>query len=339
MSEPPAVFAELLDEHLAWLAARGYARSTREGRRRHLLRFLAWLEAHGVTHPRQVTLPVLERYRLALHHRRKGDGTPLAWGSQAQILVAVKGFFRWLTRTRRIAANPAAELELPRQPRRLPRDVLTAEEAEAVLAQPDTSVSLGVRDRAILELLYSTGIRRAECCALQLCDVELGRGILLVREGKGGRDRYVPLGERAAIWLGRWLTERARYVVEPDDGTFGSMFLTKRGRPIRPKRLSSLVRAYVERAGLGKTGSCHLFRHSMATLMLEAGADIRHIQAILGHAQLSTTAVYTRVSIHHLQDVHRRTHPARSRRTEADHERLLSSLAAELSDAEREGEA
>jgi len=335
VSEPTAVFAELLREHLAWLAARGYARTTLEARRRHLRRFLAWLEAHGVTHVRQVTLPVLERYRLALHHRRKRDGTPLAWGSQTQILLAVKGFFKWLTRTRRLAANPAAELELPRRRHRLPRDVLTAAEAEAVLAQPDVSTSLGVRDRAILELLYSTGIRRAECCALQLPDVELGRGSLLVRQGKGGRDRYVPLGERAADWLTQWMTERARYTVEPDDVNLGWMFLTQRGRPIRPKRLSALVRAYVERAGLGKTGSCHLFRHTMATLMLEAGADIRHIQAILGHAQLSTTAVYTRVSIRQLQEVHRRTHPARKHRTEEDHQRLLSSLAAELSEAER----
>jgi integrase/recombinase XerD len=323
----PEPLAELLPEHLAWLGARGYAEPTIDARRRHLRRFLRWLEGHGVTQPGQVTLPVLERYRLHLHERRKRDGTPLGWGSQAQMLLAVKGLFKWLTLTRRIAANPAAEIELPRRRHHIPRGVLTAEEAETVLAQPDTTRGLGVRDRAILELLYSTGIRRAECCHLQLTDVELGRLVVLVREGKGGRDRMVPLGERAAEWLERWLTLRGRYVVEPEDGW---LFLTKRGRPIRPKRLSSLVRGYVERAGLGKTGSCHLFRHTMATLMLEGGADIRHIQEILGHAELSTTAVYTRVSIHQLQEVHRRTHPARLRRTKRDHERLLSSLAAEL---------
>jgi integrase/recombinase XerD len=192
---------------------------------------------------------------------------------------------------------------------------------------PDTANAVGVRDRAILELLYSTGIRRAECASLQLMDLELGRGVVLVREGKGGRDRFVPLGDRAADWLERWLVLRPRYVVPPDDGW---LFLTKRGRPLAPKRLGSLVSSYVDASGIAKAGSCHLFRHTMATLMLEAGADVRYIQEILGHAELSTTALYTRVSISKLQEVHRRTHPARARRTERDHENLLSSLAAEL---------
>ena len=317
----------LLAEHLAWLEARRYAPSTVAARRRQLTRFVAWLEARGISGPRQVTLPVLERYRLDLHQRRKRDGSPLGWGSQAQMLVAVKGLFRWLTITKRTRSNPAAELELPRRAHRLPRDVLTAEEAELVLSAPDTTRSIGVRDRAILELLYSTGIRRAECASLALTDVELGRGVLLVREGKGARDRFVPLGDRAADWLERWLTVRPRYVTPPDSGR---LFLTKRGRPLSPKRLGSLVHGYVEASGVGKTGSCHLFRHTMATLMLEAGADVRHIQAILGHAELSTTALYTRVSIGQLQDVHRRTHPARAHRTIADHEKLLSSLAVDL---------
>jgi integrase/recombinase XerD len=318
---------ELLTEHLTWLEARRYATSTIDARRRHLARFVSWLEDRGITEPRQVTLPVLERYRLALHRHRKPDGSPLGWGSQAQMLVAVKGLFRWLTLTKRTATNPAAEIELPRRAYRLPRSVLTADEAEQILAVPDITKSLGVRDRAILEVLYSTGVRRAECASLQLPDVELGRGVLLVREGKGGRDRFVPLGDRAAGWVERWLVLRPRYVVPPDDGW---LFLTKRGRPLAPKRLGGLVSRYIEASGTGKTGSCHLFRHTMATLMLEAGADVRYIQEILGHAELSTTALYTRVSIGKLQDVHRRTHPARARRTEAEHEKLLSSLAAEL---------
>ena len=283
--------SELLSEHLAWLEARRYATSTIEARRRQLTRFVDWLEARGITEPGQVTLPVLERYRLELHRKRKADGSPLGWGTQAQMLVAVKGLFRWLTRTKRTATNPAAEIELPRRSYRLPRAVLTAEEAELVLATPDTTKAVGVR------------------------------------EGKGSRDRLVPLGDRAASWLERWLALRPRYVVPPDEGW---LFLTKRGRPLAPKRLGSLVRSYVEASGVAKSGSCHLFRHTMATLMLEAGADVRHIQEILGHAELSTTALYTRVSIGQLPDVHRRTHPARARRTEADHEKLLSSLAAEL---------
>jgi integrase/recombinase XerD len=324
-------WAALLAEHLEWLEARRYAQSTVDARRRHLRRFLAWLEDRGITRPGQVTLPVLERYRLHLHQRRKKDGTPLGWGTQTQMLLAVRGLFKWLTLTKRTACNPTTELELPRRAHRLPRDVLTADEAEQILAVPDTARSIGIRDRAILELLYSTGVRRAECAALQLTDLELGRGVLLVREGKGARDRFVPVGDRAAEWLTRWLDVRPRYALAPDDGW---LFITQRGRRFTPKRLGGLVHGYVEAAAIGKTGSCHLFRHTAATLMLEAGADVRYIQELLGHAELSTTALYTRVSIARLQEVHRRTHPARRHRTDDDHARLLSSLAADLQEVD-----
>ena len=309
MREAASSLAALVPDHLNALRARGYAATTVAARRRHLKDFTTWLEDRGITRPGQVTLPVIERYRLHLFERRKRDGAPLGWGSQAQQLLAVKGLFKWLTRAHHVATNPAAELELPRLPKRIPRTVLTAREAELVLAQPDLDEPMGVRDRAILELLYSTGIRRAECSGLQLTDVDLARLVVLVREGKGGRDRYVPLGERAALWLDRYLRQvRPRYVTPPDEGW---LFLTKRGRPLAPKRLGSLVSAYVEGAGLGKQGSCHVFRHTMATLMLEGGADVRHIQEILGHAELSTTALYTHLSIGQLQAVHKRTHPAR----------------------------
>ncbi len=298
-----------MPEHLRALRARGYAASTVAARRRHLRDLTTWLEDRGITRPGQVTLPVIERYRLHLYERRKRDGSPLGWGSQAQHLTAVKGLFKWLTRTHHLSSNPAAELELPRLPKRIPRTVLTAREVELVLETPDLTEPMGVRDRTILELLYSTGIRRAECCTLVLTDVDLARGVVLVREGKGARDRYVPLGERAALWLGRYLTDvRPRYVTPPDEGR---LFLSTRGRGLTPKRLGALVSGYVDAAAIGKHGSCHVFRHTMATLMLEGGADVRHIQEILGHAELSTTALYTHLSIAQLQDVHRRTHPAR----------------------------
>jgi len=303
----------LLEEHLVWLGARGYADSTVTSRRQQLRRFIAWLADRGLTGPGEVTLPVLERYRMHLHQRRKPDGAPLGRGTQAQYLLAVKGLFKWLTLTRRIRTNPAAELELPKKPRRIPRTVLSAAEAELVMIQPDLAHPLGVRDRAILELLYSTGIRRAECTGLDESDIDLERLALLVREGKGARDRMVPLGERAARWILKYSTDvRPLYAVEPDTG---ALWLGRRGTRLKPKRLSRLVRGYVERAGLGKTGACHLFRHTMATLMLEGGADVRHIQEILGHAELSTTAIYTHISIKQLQEVHRRTHPARMTRT------------------------
>ncbi|MGH3442521.1 MAG: tyrosine-type recombinase/integrase [Nitriliruptorales bacterium] len=135
----------------------------------------------------------------------------------------------------------------------------------------------------------------------------MDRGTLIVRQGKGKRDRMIPIGPRAIIWTGRYLDDvRPHLVVEPDDGT---LFLTVDGTPFAPSRLTQLVRVYVNRAAIGKTGSCHLFRHTMATLMLEGGADTRYIQQMLGHARLETTQIYTQVSIRQLQAIYLATHP------------------------------
>lgn len=304
----PNEWEDLIQRHTEWLRARGYAAITVKARGRQLERFRRWCTYFAPGELEDYSLLTLEDYRLHLHGRRKANGEPLGWGSKVQMLLAIRGFFKWLTLMKRIPSNPAADVELPRQPARLPRSILTVEEVERVLGQPDLRRREGLRDRVIMETLYSTGIRRAECAHLSLSDLELGRGILLVRSGKGGRDRYVPIGERASGWIDRYLREiRPLQVRSPDDGR---LFRSRRRNPLSPKRVGDLTHRHVVRAALGKVGSCHLFRHSMATHLLEGGADIRYIQEILGHAQLSTTAIYARVSIQHLREVHRRCHPA-----------------------------
>jgi integrase/recombinase XerD len=171
---------------------------------------------------------------------------------------------------------------------------------------------LGLRDRAVLEVLYSTGVRRSELAHLSLFDLDHERQTLMVRQGKGRRDRFVPLGERARSWVARYLAEvRPALASEPDDGT---LFLTADGTAFSPDRLTQIARGYVEASGVDKVGACHLFRHTMATLMLEGGADIRYIQAMLGHAELSTTQIYAQVSIRALQAVHEATHPGATNR-------------------------
>ena len=190
---------------------------------------------------------------------------------------------------------------------RLPQP-LTDGEVTRVFAHTDPSTALGLRDRAILETGYSTGLRRMELIRLRLYDLDFARGVLAVREGKGRKDRVVPIGERAIAWLGKYLDEaRPGFVVEPDEGT---VFLTRRGRPSHPNNFSRLTRDYLVAAGVAKRGACHLLRHTMATAMLEHGADVRVIQEILGHARLTTTQLYTRVSIRLLKAVHTATHPA-----------------------------
>ncbi len=229
--------------------------------------------------------------------------------SQHVRTTPIKALFKWLARNNHILYNPASELELPRLDKRLPRHVLSAREAELVLAQPDTSTPIGLRDRAILETFYSTGIRRMELVNLALSDIDVDRGTLMVRQGKGRKDRMIPIGARALQWTGKYREDvRPGFACGADDGT---LFLTTSGEAFAANRMTQLVRGYVAAADTGKSGSCHLLRHTMATLMLEGGADIRFIQAMLGHAELSTTQIYTQVSIRMLKQIHTATHPGR----------------------------
>ena len=292
---------------LAHLAVRNYAPATIADRRHGLGSFILWCAERGIGHPRDVTKPILERYQRHLYYHRKSDGEPLSFRTQAQRMVPIRAWFKWLARENHILSNPASDLELPRPERRLPAMVLTANEAEAVLAIPDTGTPLGLRDRAMLELLYATAIRRSELIDLALYDVDYARSTLIVRHGKGNKDRVVPLGERARSWLVAYRDRvRPGLVAGRDPGT---LFLSRDGLRLCPKRLSEKVRAYVARAETGKPGSCHLLRHTAATLMLEGGADIRFIQALLGHESLETTQIYTRVSITKLAEIHAATHP------------------------------
>jgi integrase/recombinase XerD len=304
----PGAWADVVARYLEALRLTHYAADTVHIRALYLKYFVAWAVARGLTKPEDISRSALERYQRWLYHYRKRTGTPLSVWSQHGRLVAVKGLFRWLAKQRVLAVNPAAELELPRvTAQRLPQPLTDAEIID-VLAHAEPTTPIGLRDRALLETGYSTGLRRMELIRLRLYDLDLARGVLVVREGKGRKDRVVPIGERAIAWLEKYLDEaRPEFVVEPDGGT---VFLTRRGRPFHPNNLSRLTRDYLVAAGIAKKGACHLLRHTMATGMLEHGADVRVIQEILGHARLTTTQLYTRVSIRLLKAVHTATHPA-----------------------------
>jgi integrase/recombinase XerD len=309
-----------LMDFLTWSETTGATQSTIETRRQALIVFVRWAAERSLGRPQDITLPILERYQHYLFHYRKANGEPLGYVSQRSRLTPVKTFFQWLTRARYLLYNPASELQLPRPSKKLPHHVLTPPEVESILAQPDIATPQGLRDRAMLELLYSTGVRRMEVTRLKGYDVDLEAGSVMVREGKGRKDRMIPIGARACAWLTRYLIEvRPLLVVEPDTGY---LFLTDYGEPINRNAAGHTARRYIEQAGFTFPGSCHLFRHAMATHMLENGADIRYIQAMLGHAKLTTTEIYTQVSILKLKEIHTATHPARLARREgpADHE-------------------
>jgi len=288
---------------------KGYTPATVANYQRNLRLFVTWCEERNILRPREVTRPIIERYQRQLYYHRKRDGQALSFRTQHSRLVPVVQLFRWLTRAHHLLANPGSEIELPRFEARLPRAVLTASEAEEVLMQPDVTTLLGLRDRAILETFYSTGMRRMELVSLRLYDVDAS-GAVTIRQGKGKKDRIVPIGERALRWIDKYVTEvRPQLVVMPDEGV---LFLTTAGEPFLLDGMSRLARQHIDAAALpsGKRGSTHLFRHTMATLMLESGADIRFIQAMLGHANLQSTQLYTHVSIKKLKEIYDRTHPA-----------------------------
>lgn len=303
----PGSLGALLSAFLSHLAVTGATERSVTSRRITLSAFLRWCHDRDLVRPGQVTRPVLQAYQRHLFHHRKENGEPISLRSQTARLQAVRAFFRWLCRESYLPGNPASELTLPRAGFHLPRAVLTLEEAEAVLGLPDLTTPLGLRDRALLELLFATGIRRAELARLTLSDLDLPGGALLVRQGKGRKDRVVPTGERAAAFVSAYLTRARPELLVPPDG--GTLLLTATGHPFSPDLLTNLCRAYVERAGIGKKGACHLFRHTMATLMLEGGADVRFIQQMLGHARLDTTALYASVSVRKLKEIHQATHP------------------------------
>jgi integrase/recombinase XerD len=322
-NKPRAVLLPAANNPLhGWLAAwteyrliTGSSPVAQRSRHMALQRFVAWLDERAITQPAQITRPVIERYQRHLWLARKPNGQPLSVQTQLAALNALIAWFRWLTRERHIPHNPASDLELPKPPKKLPRAILSFAQVETILAQADTREAIGVRNRAILELFYSSGIRRLELIALKLYDVDLPRGMLMVRQGKGNKDRFIPIGDRAGAWLARYLDEvRSELATSVDESAF---FLDELGRPLRTSYLGDLVKRHIEAAGVEVVGACHLFRHACATHMLEGGADIRFIQAMLGHAHLTTTEVYTHVSIAKLKEIHAATHPARLERAKA----------------------
>jgi integrase/recombinase XerD len=301
---------EQLAQFLTWTSSVGYSADTVRIRETTLGWFLTWCEERSILAPQDLTRQVIERYQQHLHQHRKRDGQPLTYGSQVNRLNPVRAFCKWLLRENLVLADPAAALVLARPPRRLPQ-VPTLVQVETILNGADITSAVGVRDRAIMEVFYSSGLRRAELLSLKCHEADLSAQVLWVREGKGRKDRVVPVGERACAWVSQYLDRiRLQYVQGQDPQT---LFLMDVNRPFTKSALTSRIGDYVRAAGLVR-GACHLLRHAMATHMLENGADIRYIQAILGHSDLETTAIYTHVSIGKLKEVHAATHPARMTR-------------------------
>jgi integrase/recombinase XerD len=262
------------------------------------LRALAmWLNGLGVG------LQQASREQLLQHlAQRVGSGSKAR--SSARQLSSLRRFYRYLVREGRIQEDPSARIEAPKLGRALPKS-LTEAEVEALLSAPATDEPIGLRDRAMLELLYATGLRVSELVGLGLAQVNLRQGVVRVL-GKGSKERLVPLGEEAIVWLQSYLQEaRPQLQKAPVD----ALFLTRRGEAMSRQAFWYLIKRYALRVGISKPLSPHTLRHAFATHLLNHGADLRVVQMLLGHSDLSTTQIYTHIARERLKDLHTQHHP------------------------------
>ena len=298
-----ADLAALAAQYVDDLRTRRYSFSSLEKAQLELARLGHHLREKHITDARAVTEADLAVYARMLAAHRTRAGEPLAPASRAATLSVVRRFCAWLEARGTVLANPAVALPCPRV-EASPRAALTLGQATRLMAAPWPGAPIGVRDRAILELLYGTGLRLGEAVRADVTDVDLARGVLLVRGGKGRVDRVVPLGGRAAVALDRYLTASRPTL---DTGVAGALFLTRDGGRLGAAGMRVRIRAAARRLGLRLTP--HGLRHACATHLLRGGADVRHVQALLGHRRLTTTARYTHVAITDLSAVVARCHP------------------------------
>ncbi len=226
--------------------------------------------------------------------------------SVARSLSAIKGFHKFLLGERIAVHNPTVNIEPPKRSKTLP-DVLSQAEIERILNQPDPEQPLGLRDKAILETLYATGIRVSELVELKQSNLQLDLGVLRVM-GKGSKERIVPVGTSATEWIGKYRANVRSSLIKQSD-THDVVFLNSRGRPMTRMAVWNIVHRYAESAGVEKDVHPHTFRHSFATHLLEGGADLRAVQEMLGHSDISTTQIYTHIDREYLKEVHRTFHP------------------------------
>lgn len=295
-----------VEEWLSWLATeRGRARSTQAAYRRDARRWWSWLRQHGHTDLAGVTERDIEAYVADLRGRQ------LAAATVARAVVAVRSLHRFLAEEGRAEVDPGAEVATPRVPSGLPK-ALSESEVEALLVAVVGDDPIARRDRAMLEVLYGTGLRISELVGLRLADVDL-ESALLRAFGKGAKERVVPLGRHAVGALYDWLRPGGRPSLEPERwarrGDAEAVFLNRRGGRLSRQGAWLVVTRHGEAAGLGGKLTPHVLRHSCATHMLDHGADIRAVQELLGHASISTTQVYTRVSTERLWAAYRAAHP------------------------------
>jgi integrase/recombinase XerD len=276
----------------------GLAANTLVAYRRDLALFADWLGRETGRSLIEASETDLRQYALARH----AGSAPTSTNRR---LTVFKRFFRWAVRERIIDADPTLKLDSARQPLRVPK-TLTEAQVEALLAAPDVETPLGLRDRAMLEVLYASGLRVSELVSLKTVNVSFVECALRVT-GKGGKERLVPFGEEALRWIERYVAEARAAIL--GRRTSDALFVTGLGGPMTRQMFWKLIKAHALRAGIAAPLSPHTLRHAFATHLLNHGADLRAVQMLLGHADISTTTIYTHVARERLKQLHALHHP------------------------------
>jgi integrase/recombinase XerD len=293
--------AEILDEFCdsLWLED-GLSRNTLESYRRDLQKFSAWLDQGRGVSVLEATHADIQGFLAHLVGVEKAKAT-----STSRAISSLKRLFRYLLRQNRVGADPTLQIATPKLPRSLPKS-LTEQDVELLLDAPDPRTPLGLRDRAMLEVLYATGLRVSELVGLSVAQVSLDMGVVRVM-GKGSKERLVPMGEEALDWIRRYLAEGRAALLAGKLSE--ALFVTHRGEGMTRQMFWYLIKKHARQAGLAKPLSPHTLRHAFATHLLNHGADLRVVQMLLGHADISTTQIYTHVARERLKQLHARHHP------------------------------
>lgn len=292
---------DILDEFCdcLWLED-GLSRNTLESYRRDLRKFILWMEKQHHASLLEATHADVQDFLAYLVVKQKAKAT-----STSRAISSLKRLFRYLLRQNKIDIDPTLQIVTPKLPRNLPK-TLTEQDVDMLLQAPDTDAPLGVRDRTMLEVLYASGLRVSELISLSIAQVSLDMGVVRVM-GKGNKERLVPLGEEALDWVRLYLVDARPALL--GDKLNAAMFVTQRGTAMTRQMFWYLIKRHAKRGGLHKPLSPHTLRHAFATHLLNHGADLRVVQLLLGHADISTTQIYTHVARERLKQLHARHHP------------------------------
>lgn len=295
--------------YLCYLKTLGRSPYTVKGAKYGLADLVRFLDNEKVDHVERLTLDILKEYQEDLSFRVSNRGKLLSQRTQGQLLGVVKGFTKYLKESDYLVHDPGEKIKLPRKPKRLPKIILNDVEVRKMMNAPDTHTNRGYRNRIILELLYDTGIRRAEVANITLPDIDLDGGYILIH-GKGNKERVVPLSERVCNLVRNYIIAIRPTFLQGNDLKY--LILNRWGKKMDANGVWAVVKRCVTLSKIKKNITTHTFRHTCATHMLQHGAPVRHVQELLGHESLESTQIYTHVTINDLKKIHAKYHPSES---------------------------